>query len=358
MKTLLRTCLLTLVCVCLFAAPASAAYKNEYKLSVVPNATSGWGLTGTYFADQVREKTNGRINIKVYHGAQLMAGKQTSELLLVRRGAIDFALASTINWSPQVKELNLTALPFFVANNPDRYKAMDAIEAGRSGKMLQTAVEKTGVVFLGWSENGFRELTTSKGPITRPADMAGMKLRVCSTPIFNDIFTALGTNPQAINWSEAVTGFQQGIVDGQENPTTGINIPLKIWTWHKYHTDWHYMIDPLMLTCNATVWKSFSKEDQKILFECAALTEKYGKALSRIGSDNGWALSYLQSINMVPAVTDPFKTMEENGMTVTRFTPEMIREFYDATKSVRVKWTEEIGPELVKAAEEDMKAAQ
>ena len=57
-----------------------------------------------------------------------MAGKQTSELLLVRRGAIDFALASTINWSPQIKELNLTALPFFVANNPDRYKAIDAIE--------------------------------------------------------------------------------------------------------------------------------------------------------------------------------------------------------------------------------------
>ncbi len=356
MKSFLRTCLLALVCVCIFAAPASAAYKKEYKLSVVPSSTSGWGLTGTYFADQVREKTNGRINIKVYHGAQLMAGKQNSELLLVRNGSIDFALASTINWSPQVKELNLTALPFFVANNPDRYKAMDAILAGKSGKMLQAAVEKTGVFFLGWSENGFRELTTSKGPINKPADMAGMKLRVCGTPIFIDIFSALGSNPQAINWSEAVTGFQQGIVDGQENPTTGINIPLKIWTWHKYHTDWHYMIDPLMLTCNAKVWKQFSAEDQKILYECAALAEKYGKALSRIGFDDGWALSYLQSINMVPAVTDPYKTMEEHGMTVVRFTPEQVKEFYDATQSVRDKWTQEIGPELVKAAEEDMKA--
>ncbi|MDO5537864.1 MAG: TRAP transporter substrate-binding protein DctP, partial [Desulfovibrionaceae bacterium] len=239
-----------------------------------------------------------------------------------------------------------------------RYKAMDAIEAGKSGKMLEAAINKTGVVFIGWSENGFRELTTSKGPIHKPADMAGMKLRVCGTPIFSDIFTALGTNPQAINWSEAVTGFQQGIVDGQENPTTGINIPLKIWTWHKYHTDWHYMIDPLFLTANAKVWKSFTEEDQKIIKECAALAEKYGKALSRIGHDDGWALSYLQSINMVPAVTDPYKTMEENGMTVVRFTPEMIEEFYNATKSVRDKWTKEIGEDLVKAAEEDMKAAQ
>jgi len=358
MKRFFLTALMAAACAGILAAPAHAAYKQEYKLSVVPGATSGWGMSAAYFADLVRERTDGRINIKVYPGAQLMAGKQTSELLLVRRGAIDFALASTINWSPQVKELNLTALPFFVANNPDRYKAMDAIEAGKSGRMLIEAVEKTGVKFIGWGENGFRELTTSKGPINKPADMKGMKLRVCGTPIFADIFTALGANPQAINWSEAVTGFQQGIVDGQENPTNGINITLQIWTWHKYHTDWHYMIDPLLLTANTKVWKSFSAEDQKILLECAREAETYSKALSRLGFDNGSSLAYLQSINKVPAVTDPYKTMEEKGMTVVKFTPEQVDEFYAATQSVRDKWTREIGAELVKAAEEDMKAAR
>ena len=182
MKRIFRSALLAALCLGLFAAPADAAYKKEYKLSVVPGATSGWGLSGTYFADLVRERTNGRINIKVYHGAQLMAGKQTSELLLVRNGSIDFALASTINWSPQVQELNLTAMPFFVANNPDRYKAMDAIEAGKAGKMLIKAVEKTKVKFIGWGENGFRELTTSKGPIHKPADMAGTPARTEPSP--------------------------------------------------------------------------------------------------------------------------------------------------------------------------------
>ena len=185
-----------------------------------------------------------------------------------------------------------------------------------------------------------------------------MKLRVCGTPIFADIFTALGANPQAINWSEAVTGFQQGIVDGQENPTNGINITLQIWTWHKYHTDWHYMIDPLLLTANSKVWKSFSAEDQAILLDCAKEMEKYSKALSRLGFDDGSSLAFLQSIDKVPAVTDPFKTMEEKGMTIVKFTPEQVKEFYDATQSVRDKWTKEIGPELVKAAEADMKAAQ
>ena len=358
MKKLFSTLVLSAACIGLLAAPSGAAYKQEYKLSVVPSATSGWGLTAAHFADLVRERTDGRINIKVYCGAQLMAGKQTSELLLVRRGAIDFAYASTINWSPQVKELNLPAMPFFIANNPDRYKAMDAIEAGKSGQMLIDAVQKTGVVFIGWGENGFRELTTSKGPINRPDDMKGMKLRVCGTPIFTDIFEALGANPQAINWSEAVTGFQQGIVDGQENPTNGINIPLQIWTWHKYHTDWHYMIDPLLLTANGKVWKEFSDEDKKIIKECADETEKYSKALSRLGFDDGTSLAYLQGINKAPAITDPYKVMEDKGMNIVKFTPEQVAEFYAATQAVRDKWSKEIGEELVKAAEADMKAAQ
>ena len=88
---------LGLVFVSLFAAGAllasaqwaTAAYKTEYKLSVVPGATSGWGLTAARFAELVNERTNGRINIKVYPSSQLLAGKQTSEFLMLRNGAID-----------------------------------------------------------------------------------------------------------------------------------------------------------------------------------------------------------------------------------------------------------------------------
>lgn len=343
------------VCACLLALPATAApYKSEYKLSVVPGATSGWGMTGTFFADLVRERSQGRINIKVYHSSQLLAGKQTSEFLLLRNGAIDFALASTINWSPQIKELNLPALPFFLGVQPDRYKAMDAILAGKSGKMMTQAVEKKGVKIIGWTENGFRELTTSKGPITKPEDLRGLKIRVVGSPIFIETFRALGANPVNMNWSEATTGFQQGVVDGQENPTNGINIPLKIWDYHKFHCDWHYIIDPLMLGVNPRVWKSFSPEDQKLLLECAAETEKYGKALSRLGMDDGSALAYLKSINKLPETTDCYAVMEANGMTVSRLSNEQIAALAKATEGVRKDWTAKIGADLVKAAEEDM----
>lgn len=332
----------------------SGEYKPEYKLSVVPGATSGWGKTATYFADLVRKKSDGRINIKVYPSSQLISGKQTSEFLMLRNGAIDFALASTINWSPQIKELNLTALPFFLAVEPDRYKAMDAIMKGKSGKMMVDAIEKKGVKIIGWAENGFRELTTSKGPINKPEDMKGLKIRVVGSPIFIETFRELGANPVNMNWSEATTGFQQGVVDGQENPTNGINIPLKIWDFHKNHTDWHYIIDPLLMGVNPQVWKSFSPEDQKLLLECAAEAEKYGKALSRVGMDDGNSETYLKSINMMPDVTDPYAFMVERGMEVNRLSTQQIKEFYDATQKVRSDWSKKIGMDLVDAAQEDM----
>ena len=353
----LRFLALSLVICLMSAVGANAAYKSEYKLSVVPGPSSGWAKSAMFFADLVKEKSQGRINIKVYPAGQLMAGKQTSEFLLLRNGAIDFALASTINWSPQIKELNLPAMPFMIAAQPDRYKAMDAIMAGKSGKMMIDAVEKKGVKFIGWGENGFREMTTSKGPITSVNDLKGLKIRVVGSPIFIETFRALGANPVSMNWSEATTGFQQGVVDGQENPTNGINIPLKIWTYHKYHCDWHYLIDPLLLCANQSVWKSFSPEDQKIIEECAKEMEAYSKALSRLGQNPSY-LAYLEKIGKVPAVTDPYATLKENGMTVVVPSEAQMKKFIAVTESVRNKWTENIGPDLVKAAQEDMAKAQ
>ena len=78
----------------------------------------------------MRERTNGRINIKMYPGVSLVAGDQTREFTAIRQGVIDLAIGSTINWSPQVKELNLFSLPFLM---PD-YAAIDALTQGEVGQ--------------------------------------------------------------------------------------------------------------------------------------------------------------------------------------------------------------------------------
>src|SRR6185295_9700948 len=94
------------------ASQATAQYKAEFKNSLVVGPTGPWGEGAAKFADLLKERTQGRINVKNYFAGQLFAGKQTNEFTLLNQGVADFAFGSTINWSPQVKELNLFSMPF------------------------------------------------------------------------------------------------------------------------------------------------------------------------------------------------------------------------------------------------------
>jgi len=124
------------------AWPAAAEYKPEFKLSLVITSDTAWGRAATRFADVLRYRTQGRINIKTYFEGQLFKGRQTTEFVLVQEGEADFAMGSTINWSAQVKELNLFALPFLFPSSP----AVDAVQVGNPGKRLFGLLEQKGVV--------------------------------------------------------------------------------------------------------------------------------------------------------------------------------------------------------------------
>lgn len=211
------------------AAPVKADYKSEFAMSIVVNEEAPWGRAAARFAEAVRYRTQGRIQIKNYFDSKLLADRQTTEFKLLQQGVADFAIGSTINWSPQVKELNLFSLPFMFPT----YKAIDAVQAGEPGKRLFKLIEQKGVIPIAWGENGFRELTNSKRPIRRPEHLQGLRIRVVGVPIFADIFRAFGANPVPMNFGEAVVAVRQGTADGQENPVWVI-VPYRFWSANQY----------------------------------------------------------------------------------------------------------------------------
>src|SRR6516165_6172885 len=117
-----------LLFVALGAMPTRLLANAEFKMSLVVNQETTWGLAAQRFADAVKYRTQGRIQIKNYFSGQLFAGKQTTEFALLQQGAADFAIGSIFNWTPQVKELSLFGLPFMFPS----YTALDAVEAGES----------------------------------------------------------------------------------------------------------------------------------------------------------------------------------------------------------------------------------
>lgn len=320
------------------AAQAPAHYKAEYKLSLVLGPPTPWGMAGKIWADMVKERTQGRINIKLYPGVSLIQGDQTREFSALRQGVIDLAVGSTINWSPQVRELNLFSLPFLM---PD-HAAIDALTQGEVGKDIFARLDRAGVVPLAWGENGYREVTNSKRAIRTPADMKGMKLRVVGSPLFADTFTALGANPTQMSWADAQPALASGAVDGQENPLFMFPV-LKLHTMGQKHvTTWGYMADPLIFVVNKEIWASWTPADQAIVRQAAIDAGKEEVALARKG--------------LVEADQPLLKDIAGMGVTVTQLSPTEREAFVQATRPVYDKWKKTVGTALVDKAEKAIAA--
>ncbi len=319
------------------AAPAQT-YKAEYRMSLVLGPPTPWGQAGKLWADMVKERTQGRINIKLYPGVSLIQGDQTREFSALRQGVIDMAVGSTINWSPQVKELNLFSLPFLM---PD-YAALDALTQGEVGKKIFQTLDKSGVVPLAWGENGYRELTNSKRVIKSPEDLKGMKIRVVGSPIFSDMFSAMGANPTQMSWADAQPALSSGAVDGQENPLFLFTV-LKMHTvGQKFVTTWGYMADPLVFVVNKEIWSSWTAADQAIVRQAAIDAGHQEIAIARKG--------------LVEADKPVLKDIAAMGVTVTQLSPAEREAFVKVTRPVYDKWKKTVGVDLVDMAEKAIAA--
>ena len=338
-KSLIAAFMMVAVALAWQAPPlaSGADYKPEYKLSTVLARPMPWGIAGDRWAELVKEKTGGKINVKVYPGTSLVGGDQTKEYTAIRQGAIDMAIGSTINWSPQVKELNIFSMPFLM---PD-YKAIDALTGGEVGKELFKILSSKDTVPLAWGENGFRELSNSKRAVRKPDDLKGLKIRVVGSPLFLDTFSALGANPTQMSWADAVPALSSGAVDGQENPLTIFIVgKLHAAANQKYLSIWGYVADPLIFVVNKEVWNGWKPEDQKAVREAAVQAARENIETARKG--------------LVPPDDSLIKEIEASGVSVARLTPAEKDAFRTATRKVYEKWAKQIGPELVKKAEESV----
>jgi tripartite ATP-independent transporter DctP family solute receptor len=323
-----------------WVARAQGRYRPEYKLSVVGNRPIPFAEGAFIWADLVTQRSGGRINVKVYPGSQLVGGDQTRELLAMRQGVIDFAVLSTINISPQLREASLFQLPFLMSD----HRAFDAVIRGEPGRDIFKAMEKREVMPLSWGENGFREISNSRRAIRTPEDMRGLKIRFAAGAIFNDIFNGLGANPVQMSFADLQPALSTGAVDGQENPVN-LFLAFRMDTLAQKHlTVWNYVNDPLIFALSKQVWSSFSPADQQLVRECAEEAGRQQIALTRKG------------LGMDDADRSSMDELARRGVEVTVLSTTEKHAFAQATRPVFDKWAATVGTDLVRKAEAAIKA--
>ena len=310
-------------------ASTAIAGAETMRLSHNTGDTTTWHQGSERFAELVAEATGGEIDVQVFPNAQLSGGDQMRQAEMVGRGDLDFVVTSAINVTPLVPEMAAFSLPYLYAG----YDEVDATTQGVPGEMLTDRLAEEGIVVLAWGENGFREVTNNTRPITSPADMQGLNMRVAG-PMYIDVMDALGANPQQMQWTETMTALQQGVVDGQENPIGAVIIPQQVYEVQQYLTTWHYSYDPIFLGISEARWEAMDADTQDAVRAAAEEAMAYQIEITREGTDKG--LDYLR----------------EQGMEIHEPSDEELDAFREATQPAYDKWADEVGPELVAAFEE------
>jgi tripartite ATP-independent transporter DctP family solute receptor len=210
---------------------------------------------------KLEKATAGKYAIQMFPSMQLGGEKEMIEQAQV--GALQIARISVGPMGPVVDELNVFNMPFVFRDEAHMRKIIDGpIGAEMLGKLSNSSAR---LVALGWMDAGTRNVYSDK-PVTRPADLKGMKIRMMGNPIFVETMNAMGGNGIAMGFNELHQALQTGVVDGAENnpPTLLAQNHYQTPRGKVYSLTGHLIIPEIFVYSKAS-WDKLPKADQDLI---------------------------------------------------------------------------------------------
>jgi tripartite ATP-independent transporter DctP family solute receptor len=292
MKTLRRSLLAAAVATVL-AAPF-AGWAQDIKPRLIRfgyglNEQSNQGRAVKLFAEQVEKNSGGKMKVRAVGAAALGPDVQMQQALI--GGAQEMMVGSTATLVGITKEMALWDTPFLFNNA----READAVLDGPIGQKVMDKLQEKGLVGLVYWENGFRNMTNNKRPITRMEDFDGIKLRVMQNPVYLESFKKLGANAIPLPFSELFSALETKTVDGQENPFNTI-LSSKFFEVQKYLSVTNHVYSPWIVLVSKKWWDQLSKDEQKVLMDAARASREFERKDTR--EEAGRALTDLKGKGM------------------------------------------------------------
>lgn len=255
----------------LFGVMTTAAFAAEYnlKMGMVAGTSSNEYKAAEYFANEVKDKSNGKIEIAIFPSGQL--GDDRSMIEQLEGGALDFTFAELGRFSIFFPEAEAYTLPYMMKDFEHMQRATWNTEFGK--KLMERIYNELGITILAQGYNGTRETTSNKA-INSIKDMEGLKLRVPTAPANLNYAKYSGASPTPMAFSEVYLALQTHSVDGQENPLSAIRAQ-KFYEVQPYLAMTNHIInDQLYLVSNDTMDR-LTPELRKVVKEAAVDAAKY-----------------------------------------------------------------------------------
>lgn len=265
---LLTACIIFSLAACASSGSqqSSSSNANDEKIIIKfghsQNESNNRHKAALKFKEQVDQKSNGKIEVQIYPGEQL--GSEQAMLQSLTTNSIQVTAVATGLYASYDKNIGVLELPYLFEDFEQAWKVLD----GPVGKEIVEPLVDKGIRVIAYWENGFRHVTNNKGPIEKPSDLSGLKIRTPEIPVSLSVLSAMGSNPIGMAYGELYTALEQNVVDGQENPLSNI-YSSKIFEVQKYVSLTGHQYSPLPFAISETFWKTLSPNDQKVIEESA-----------------------------------------------------------------------------------------
>ncbi|KAA5605309.1 DctP family TRAP transporter solute-binding subunit [Roseospira marina] len=262
-----------LVAAVLLASASVSLAATELKFAHAAPDTDLQQALAEHFADEVAKRTDGEVTVKIFPHGQL--GNDQQMISGTRSGIVDIVMSGLNNVDGLMPQVGGLLLPYIFTSREHAYKVLD----GEVGQSLLADFEDFGMKGLGFPENGYRNITNSRGPIREPEDVRGLNIRTNNSAALNEMFALLGANPQPLPVSELYTALETGVVDAQEHP-----IPIT----HSFHYDevqdylsmTEHSYSMLFIAMNLKKFNALTPEQQQVIVDVAQEATAYQRQMS------------------------------------------------------------------------------
>lgn len=310
------------------SAPTEVA-KSEIRvlrLGLNIAADSALHAAGLRFAELVRERSAGKLQVTVHPDQQL--GSDDQMLEMARGGTLDLVLTPTAKLSSAVPSMQYADLPFFFAGREELYAMLD----GEPGRMLLSKLSAIDLVGLTFWENGFKQFTANT-PLRSPKDFAKLRIRTMKSPLIADQFATLGAQAIPIDFRATYQALADGAVDGQENPLVAI-VGMRFHEVQKHMTLSNHAYLAYVFAASKRVFETLSPDQRDIVARSAQeLTAWEREETARR------EMTFLEAIRAA-------------GVAIHTLSPEERRHFGVALAPIADKFGFEVGYDLLAKTEE------
>ena len=215
-----------------------------------------------WMGDELARETSGRLRIRQFPSGQL--GAEDDTLGFARYHAIHFCRVAVAALNNPFPETRVLALPYVFRSTEHMRQVVD----GPIGAELLNVFEGRGLVGLAYYDAAPRSFYNIRGPIERPADLAGLKIRSPLSDIVLETLAAMGANPTPLSFGGVFSALETHLIDGAEN-----NLPSFESSRHfetaRYWSETEHSHSPDALLMSKSAFDALAPGDRDLLKDIA-----------------------------------------------------------------------------------------